>query len=57
MRELQAINSKVNLVTTTGLKMTQNNLKVQKKWNKFKKKQNTNKKIEFVFIIEIKGTT
>jgi hypothetical protein len=31
MRELQAINSKVNLVTTTGLKMTQNNLKVQKK--------------------------
>jgi hypothetical protein len=55
---LQAINSKANLVTKTGLKMTQNNLKVQKKWNKFKKKQNTNKKkIEFVFIIKIKGTT
>jgi hypothetical protein len=44
MRELQAINSKVNLVIETGLIMTQNNLKVQKKGNKFKKKQNTNKK-------------
>jgi hypothetical protein len=31
MRELQAINSKANLVTKTGLKMTQNDLKVQKK--------------------------
>jgi hypothetical protein len=38
MRELQAINSKVNLITETGLTMTQNNLKVQKKGNKFKKK-------------------
>ena len=44
MRELQATNSKVNLVTETGLTMTQNNLKVQKKGNKFKKKQNANKK-------------
>jgi hypothetical protein len=38
MRELQATNSKVNLVTETGLTMTQNNLKVQQKGNKFKKK-------------------
>jgi hypothetical protein len=38
MRELQATNSKVNLVTKTGMTMTQNNLKVQKKGNKFKKK-------------------
>ena len=44
MRELQAINSKVNLVSETGLTMTQNNLKVLKKRNKFKKKHNTNKK-------------
>ena len=44
MRELQATNSKVNLVTKTVLKMTQNNLKVQKKGTKFKKKQNANKK-------------
>ena len=38
MCELQATNFKVNLVTKTGLTMTQNNLKVQKKGNKFKKK-------------------
>jgi len=55
MRELQATNSKVNLVTETGLTMTQNNLKVQKKGNKFKKKQNTNKKHIFCFYSGNKG--
>jgi hypothetical protein len=45
MRELQAINSKVNLITETGFKITQNNLKVKKKGKKkSKRKQNTNKK-------------
>jgi len=38
MCELQATNSKVNLIIENGLTMTQNNLKVQKKGNKFKKK-------------------
>jgi hypothetical protein len=45
----------VNLVTETGLTMTQNNLKVQKKGNKFKKKQNTNKKHRFNFYSGNKG--
>jgi len=49
MRELQGKNSKVNLVIETGLIMTQNNLKVQKKGNKFKKKQNANKKHRVCF--------
>ena len=49
IRELQATNSKVNLVTETGLTMTQNNFKVQKKGNKFKKKQNANKKHRVCF--------
>jgi len=49
MHELQATNSKVNLVTETSLTMTQNNLKVQKKGNKFKKKQNANKKHRVCF--------
>jgi len=49
MRELQATNSKVNLITETSLTMTQNNLKVQKKGNKFKKKQNANKKHKVCF--------
>ena len=34
MCELQTMNSKVNLVIETGLSMTQNNLKVQKKVKK-----------------------
>jgi len=34
MRELQAINSKVNLIIETSLKITQNNLKVKKKGKK-----------------------
>jgi hypothetical protein len=55
MRELQATNSKVNLVTETGLTMTQNNLKVQKKGNKFKKKQNVNKKHRVCFNCGNKG--
>jgi hypothetical protein len=55
MRELQATNSKVNLVTETGLTMTQNNLKVQKKGNKFKKKQYANKKHRVCFHCENKG--
>jgi hypothetical protein len=55
MRELQATNSKVNLVTETGLTMTQNNLKVQKKGNKFKKKQYANKKHRVCFHCGNKG--
>jgi len=55
MCELQATNSKVNLVTETGLTMTQNNLKVQKKGNKFKKKQNANKKHRVCFHYGNKG--
>jgi len=55
MRELQATNSKVNLVTETSLTMTQNNLKVQKKGNKFKKKQNANKKHRVCFHCGNKG--
>jgi hypothetical protein len=45
----------VNLVTETGLTMIQNNLKVQKKGNKFKKKKNTNKKHIFCFYNGNKG--
>jgi hypothetical protein len=55
MHELQATNSKVNLVTKTSLTMTQNNLKVQKKGNKFKKKQNANKKHRVCFHCGNKG--
>jgi len=55
MHELQATNSKVNLVTETSLTMTQNNLKVQKKGNKFKKKQNANKKHRVCFHCRNKG--
>jgi hypothetical protein len=55
MRELQATNSKVNLITETSLTMTQNNLKVQKKGNKFKKKQNANKKHMVCFYCGNKG--
>jgi len=55
MCELQATNSKVNLVTETGLTMTQNNMKVQKKGKKFKKKQNANKKHKVCFHYGNKG--
>ena len=55
MRELQATNSNVNLITETSLTMTQNNLKVQKKRNKFKKKQNANKKHRVCFHCGNKG--
>ena len=56
MRELQATNSKVNLVTETGLTMTQNNLKVQKKETNSRRKKMLIRNIEFVSIMEIKGT-
>jgi len=40
---VQIINAKINLITKTSFVKTQNNMKVQKKVNKLKKKQNNNK--------------
>jgi len=56
MRELQAINSKVNLSIETGLTMTQNNMKVQKKKDSTRNNMLT-RIIRFVSMVEIKGTT
>jgi hypothetical protein len=53
MREVQAINSKVNLSIETGLTMTSNNMKVQKK--KIKKKQHANMKHKVCFHGRNKG--
>jgi len=56
MRELQAINSKVNLSIETGLTMTQNNMKVQKKKKDSRRNNMLTRIIRFVSMVEIKGT-